>query len=263
MKVTRTVDYNKEHMFACMGFPRGGTHYVQEVMKYAKFDVGHARIESEGNSDWRIILSLDKRVNPHDNGLTFDSNTPNKMCLYAGKSLVEHFNHDKYIEKLAYTNKYYRETLNKVINIKYKYKLFFVRNPWHTISTWTQMYEYPYGEGGLPSLVYFSKSGINFGEFNNAIHRSCIMFVEYAELMEKYADKVIRIENIFEELNQFFIENELEKHIMKPIEIKTWKGTFHGQTDFHNQRISKSEIEKNVSEELFNKISKFIGRIYK
>ena len=47
------------------------------------------------------------------------------------------------------------------------------------------------------------------------------MYIEYAELNKKYCDKVIIIENIFDELNSYFMKHGLEKYIFDKNKIRS------------------------------------------
>ena len=248
-------------LFACMSFPRGGTHFVAKVMQQFGFDVKHEAMGKDGACDWRIILLLDKRINSYDDNLVFQENQANRFknqfCIFQSNELIQYFSIKK-LNKSKLNKNFWRKLLKKLYNIKFKYKLFFIRNPWHTLSTWIQLYNFPDDISSLGVMVYYSRLGKNKYDFKNSFERACEMYIEYGNLMKKYCDKIIKIENIEEELKLFFNEKKIKFND----KVKLTRD-FIAKTPFHNKRIPKEEIKKNISSILFYKLQNFINSIYK
>jgi len=242
-------------LFGCTGFPRGGTHYAALVMQKLGFKVEAEMMGKEGTSDWRLILTLSSRIDANDKNLVFFDDTE-KMCVFRATALATNFVREKY-RPYDYDDEKCRALLKEFCEVKYKHKLFFVRNPWHTISTWSQLYHYPMNAttgGAVYIFNYYSKN--KNVKYNNLIHQSTAMYLEYAELIEKHCDEIITVENAFEDLNKFFMKNGLEKHINKEKIIIPRAGSTN------LERLTVEDIKRNTTKEIFTGIQNFIEKIY-
>jgi len=243
----KMVVNKREKLIGAMGMPRGGTHFISSLLKRFGFKVGTHFMSIDGISDWRLIWFLEDLIDI-DGNYEFDTAQNNygkfysvdvkygKVCHFCGKK--------KYIKDLH--------------RVSYKHVLHFIRNPFHTISTSSQVYTYPFGNDAIHSLLFFSNNEKKVGEFKNAIEQSTVLYLEYHKRMEKKSDITIVLENAEEELNDYFLKNNLIEERLSSEQLRVSKEyKTSGITAYNKKRLTVKQIEEAISTELFEELAEY------
>jgi hypothetical protein len=273
---------------AVLALPRSGTHFIHFVAKQFCMNIGHEMLEKDGAVDWRILLVVEDILKEYvaRGECYYGKNEDAPQAVPAGEVPqlggpgTRHISDDwSWADEDELFLKVYLAT-------DWAHIIHVIRDPFNVISTYAQLYDFPTAGGAMQPLVFFTKSCKRPFDFQNAIERGAMIYLEYNKRMEAVSSATLKIENIVAELRDHFLSSDFSlRPAARPgsaptdarmrdmlARIQRWgpetvKGIAvsadpkdYAETPYSKKRLTHQEIKDAISNELWNELVEYANK---